>query len=218
MSISASSSVPAAAVAVSASESSVSAVSWGAIIAGAVAASALTLLMTLPVLAGPLVVVLGWMILLSNGGPLLGPLSGWIGRPRLLGSEAGMVIGIVHVVLPFVVLSLASVVRAIPESLLEAARSLGASRWAQFRLVMLPLATPGLLAAAIIALSLSMSSFIAPHYLGGPADLTLTTLVSQFVLATFNGQLAAMISMLLLVLMTALIGLMTLGTARWIRA
>jgi putative spermidine/putrescine transport system permease protein len=181
---------------------------------------ALTLAMTLPILAGPLVVVLGWMILLSDGGPMLEPLARWglIGRLQILGSETGMVIGIVHFVLPFVVLSLASVLRGIPEPLLEAAHSLGASPWQRFRAVTFPLSLPGILAATIIALSLSMSSFIAPHYLGGPADMTLTTLVAQFVLATYNGQLAAAVSVVLLVIMAAMILLLTATVSRLIRA
>jgi putative spermidine/putrescine transport system permease protein len=182
-------------------------------------AGTVALLATLPVLAGPLVVVLGWMILLSNGGPLLAPLTQWglIGHLRLLGSETGIVIGVTHFVLPFVVLTLASVVRGIPEPLLEAARSMGAGPVARFRLVLFPLALPGLVSAAIIAFSLSMSSFVAPHYLGGPADLTLTTLIAQFVMATFNGQLAAAASVVLLVAMAALIGLVTAGAARAMR-
>lgn len=179
----------------------------------------LALAMTLPVLAGPLVVVLGWMILLSDGGPLLHPLMQWglVGRLRLLGSETGIAIGVVHFVLPFVVLSMAATLRGIPPHLIEAARSLGASPWQRFRGVILPLSLPGLLSATIIALSLSMSSFIAPHYLGGPADLTLTTLVAQFVLATYNGQLAATVSVVLLVLMGALVFLLSAGAARWVR-
>lgn len=183
-------------------------------------AGTLSLLMTLPVLAGPLVVVLGWMILLSNGGPVLGPLVRWgvIGRVRWLGSETGIMIGVVHFVLPFVVLSLASVVRGLPTPLLEAAQSLGARPFTRFRLVVFPLALPGLVSAAIIAFSLSMSSFVAPHYLGGPADLTLTTLISQFVLATFNGQLAAAAATVLLVSMTVVIGVFTVGAARAVRA
>ncbi len=179
----------------------------------------LTLAMTLPVLAGPLVVVLGWMVLLSDGGPMLQPLRalGLIGPLRLLGSESGIVIGALHFVLPFVILSLTSAVRAIPADLSEAVRDLGASWWQEFLYLILPLSAPGLVASTVVALSLSMSSFVAPHYLGGPADLTLTTLVSQFILATYNGQLAATVSMILLVVMAALLALLTAGTARWLR-
>lgn len=182
-------------------------------------AGTLTLAMTLPVLSGPLVVVLGWMILLSDGGPMLRPLrSLGIGRLHLLGSETGIVIGIVHFILPFVVLSLASVIRAIPGHLIEAARSLGASPVQRFRRIVWPLSLPGVLSATIIAFSLATSSFIAPHYLGGAADLTLTTLVSQFVLATYNGELAAAASVVLLLAMAVLIFLLTALMSRAIRA
>jgi ABC-type spermidine/putrescine transport system permease subunit I len=178
----------------------------------------LSLAMTLPVLSGPLVVVLGWMILLSDGGPLLRPLGDiWGIKPHLLGSETGIVIGVVHFILPFVVLSLASVIRGIPAHLLEAARSLGASPLQRFGQVIVPLSLPGVLSATIIAFSLATSSFIAPHYLGGAADLTLTTLVAQFVLATYNGELAATASVLLLAIMAVTVFLLTRIVARMIK-
>ncbi len=180
-------------------------------------ASAVGLAMMLPVLSGPLVVVLGWMILLSDGGPLLAPLTPYIGRLRIVGSETGIIVGIVHFILPFTVISLASVLRLIPENLVEAARSLGATPLEIFRRVLLPLSLPGLLSAAIIGFSLAASSFIAPHYLGGPADVTLTALVAQFVLATFNGEMAAAVAVLLLVLMAAIIFLLSIAAARSVR-
>jgi ABC-type spermidine/putrescine transport system permease subunit I len=182
-------------------------------------AGALALAMTLPVLSGPLVVVLGWMILLSKGGPLLAPLENDLGivAPRILGTETGILIGVVHFVLPFVVLSLASLLRNIPEHLLEAARSLGASPFKRFTRVIWPLSLPGILSATIIAFSLGASSFVAPHYLGGPADLTLTTLVSQFVLATYNGEMAATASVVLLVVMAASVFFITNFVSRRIR-
>jgi putative spermidine/putrescine transport system permease protein len=177
-------------------------------------AATLSLAMTLPVLSGPLVVVLGWMILLSDGGPILARLP-FIPSP--LGTEAGMAIGIVHFILPFVVLSLAAALRGIPAALLEAANSLGANTWQRFTQVILPLSLQGILSATVIALSLSMSSFIAPHYLGGPSDLTLTTLVAQFVLATYNGQMAAAVSIILLIAMAALILALTVVLSRAVR-
>ena len=182
-------------------------------------AGAIALVMTLPVLSGPLVVVLGWMILLSRGGPLLAPLADLgIVPPRLLGTEYGILIGTVHFVLPFVVLSLASLLRDIPEPLLEAAQSLGATPLQRFRRVVWPLSLPGVLSAMVIAFSLGASSFVAPHYLGGPADLTLTTLVSQFVLATYNGEMAATVSVILLVVMAAVVFAMTALVARRVPA
>lgn len=182
------------------------------------ASGALSLGMTLPVLSGPLVIVLGWMILLSDGGPLFRPLRDLgLPRPGILGSEVGIVVGMVHFLIPFVVLSLASVLRAIPPPVIEAARSLGAKPWQRFYAVILPLSLPGVLSAVLIAFSLSTSAFIAPHYLGGVADLTLTTLVSQFVMSTFNGELAAAASMVLLVIVALAVFAMTVLLSRWTR-
>jgi ABC-type spermidine/putrescine transport system permease subunit I len=181
-------------------------------------AGALAMAMTLPVLSGPLVVVLGWMILISKGGPILAPLASLgIVPPRILGTEAAIVIGTVHFALPFVVLSLASLLRAIPDYLLEAARSLGASPWQRFCQVIWPLSLPGVLSATIISFSLGASAYISPHYLGGPADMTLTTLIAQFVLATYNGQMAATASVILLIVMAAVIFLLTSIVSRRIR-
>ena len=182
------------------------------------AAGTLALGMTLPVLAGPLVVVLGWMILLSDGGPLFQPLRQWgLPRPGLLGSEAGILVGMTHFLLPFVVLSLASVLRAIPDPLIEAARSLGASPWQRFTAVILPLSLPGVLSAVLIAFSLATGAYITPHYLGGVADLTLTMLVTQFVLATFNAELAAAASMVLLLLVAIATFALAFTLSRWTR-
>jgi len=175
--------------------------------------------LTFPILAGPLTVVLGWMALLADGGPFLGPLveAGLIGRPRLLGSEVGVVISLVQFVLPFTVLTLYTGLRQIQAPMHEAARSLGAGALARFLHVTLPLSLPSVLSASIITFSLAASSFISPHYLGGAGQLTLTTLVSQFIMATFNAELAAAAAGLLLLLMLASVVALTAAIGRFIR-
>lgn len=176
--------------------------------------------LTFPILAGPLVVVLGWMILLSDGGPLIRPLVrlGLTGPLRLLGTETAIVVGLVHFTLPFVVLTLFAVLKEIPHDLLEAARSLGAGRIQVMRRVVWPLSLPGVVSAALIAFSLAASSYVSPHYLGGATQLTLTTLVAQFILATFNSELAAAAATMLLVVMAVVIFGFTKATARAVRA
>src|SRR5258706_6101836 len=176
--------------------------------------------MTFPILAGPLVVVLGWMILLSDGGPLIRPLVrlGLVGPLRLLGTESAVVVGLVHFTLPFVVLTLFSVLRRIPRDAVEAARSLGANTLAVLWHVVWPLSLPGVISAALIAFSLAASSYVSPHYLGGPAQLTPTPLIAQFILATFNSELAGAAAAMLLVLMAIIIFGFTKLTARAIRA
>lgn len=175
--------------------------------------------MTFPILAGPLVVVLGWMILLSDGGPVLRPLIqlGLVGPLRLLGTQTAVVIGLVHFVLPFVVLTLYSSLKQIPADTLEAARSLGAGRIQVLRHVVWPLSLPGVVSATLIAFSLAASSFVSPHYLGGATQLTLTTLVAQFILSTFNTEMAGAAAIMLVTLMALIIFSFTKLTAKAVR-
>ena len=174
---------------------------------------------TFPILAGPLVVALGWMSLLPDGGPVFGPLvrAGLIAPPRLLGTELAVVISLVQFTLPFAMLTLFTALRQIQPQLYEAAASLGAGPVRSFLRVTLPLSLPGVLATAIIVFSLAASSYISPHYLGGAAELTLTTLVAQFVLATYNGPLAAASAIVLLVLMVIVIAALSKIFGRMIR-
>jgi ABC-type spermidine/putrescine transport system permease subunit I len=169
--------------------------------------------LTFPILAGPLVVILGWMALLPNRGPIFGPLVrwGWMSPPNLLGTEAAVLVSLVQFMLPFAILTLYTSLKQIPRDLYEAANSLGAGPVQGFLHVTLPLSLPGVLSSAIIVFSLGASSYISPHYLGGAAELTLTTLIAQFILATYNSPLAAASAILLLGVMVAcMLGLVAL--------
>jgi putative spermidine/putrescine transport system permease protein len=159
--------------------------------------------LTFPILAGPLVVILGWMALLPGRGPLFGPLVRWglISPPRIIGTEAAVLISLVHFLLPFAILTLYTTIKQIPRELYEAAESLGAGSMRAFRDVTLPLSLPGLLSTTIILFSLGASSYISPHYLGGAGELTLTTLIAQFILSTYNSPLAGAAAILLLIVM-----------------
>ena len=163
--------------------------------------------LTFPILAGPLVVILGWMALLPASGPVFGPLVRWglIARPHVIGTDAAVVVSLVQFLLPFAILTLYTAIRQIPADLYEAAESLGAGPLREFRDVTLPLSLPAVLSTAIILFSLGASSYISPHYLGGAADLTLTTLIGQFILATYNSPLAGAAAILLLLVMLACI-------------
>lgn len=167
--------------------------------------------LTFPILAGPLAVVLGWMALLTDGGPLFGPLiaMGLIGPQKILGSSTAVIIGMVQFVLPFAVLTLYTAITRIPAQISEAAASLGANGFKRFAQVTLPMSAPGLISASVISFSLSASSYVAPYYLGGPSQQTLTTLVSQFILATYNSQLAAATAVVLLGVMVVATALIT---------
>jgi putative spermidine/putrescine transport system permease protein len=159
--------------------------------------------LTFPILAGPLVVILGWMALLPGHGPLFGPLVRWglIKPPRIIGTDAAVLVSLVQFLLPFAILTLYTSIRQIPRELYEAAESLGAGSLRKFCDVTLPLSIPGVLSTSIILFSLGASSYISPHYLGGAADLTLTTLIGEFILATYNAPLAGAAAILLLLVM-----------------
>jgi ABC-type spermidine/putrescine transport system permease subunit I len=174
---------------------------------------------TFPILTGPLVVALGWMSLLPDGGPVFGPLvrAGLIAPPRLLGTQFAVLISLVQFTLPFAMLTLFTALRQIPPQLYEAAASLGAGPLWSFLRVTLPLSLPGVLSTAIIVFSLAASSYISPHYLGGASELTLTTLIAQFVLATYNSPLAAASAIMLLTLMVIVIASLTKVFGRMIR-
>jgi ABC-type spermidine/putrescine transport system permease subunit I len=169
--------------------------------------------LTFPILAGPLVVILGWMALLPAHGPLFGPLVRWglIAPPRIIGTDTAVLISLVQFMLPFAILTLYTTIKQIPRELYEAAGSLGAGSLRKFRDVTLPLSMPGVLSTSIILFSLGASSYISPHYLGGAANLTLTTLIGQFILATYNDALASAAAILLLLIMVfCMVGLVLL--------
>ena len=176
--------------------------------------------LTFPILTGPLVVVLGWMALLPDRGPIFGPLvaAGLIAPPRLLGTQTAVVISLVQFTLPFTILTMFTAVRQIPPVLYEAAKSLGAGPSRTFTRITLPLSLPGLLSSAIITFSLSASSYISPHYLGGAAELTLTTVIAQFVLATYNSPFASAAAVMLLLITLCFILLLSWPLRRATRA
>ncbi len=133
--------------------------------------SALIILVVFPLLVGNLVRTAGWMAVMGNRGfvnqLLLG--LGLIDEPlEILYTPTAVVIGIIAVVLPFMTLSLQSVLEQIDPSLEEAAGNLGARPFTAFRRVVLPLAMPGVIAGTVLVFILCMNAYATPVLLGGP--------------------------------------------------
>jgi len=129
------------------------------------------MLVVLPLFVGNAVRAAGWMTLLGSKGALNATLLalGLIAAPlEIMFSETAVVIGIIAVNLPYVVLTLQSVLEGVPREVEEAAFSLGANPWAMFRRVLLPLLLPGLIAGAILCFILAMNAYATPVLLGGP--------------------------------------------------
>ena len=167
---------------------------------------ALTVIILAPLLINVVVRTYAWRVILANGdnGVLNWTLAHFgIGPVQLLYTEWAIVIGSVHVFLPMMVLPLSAALGKINPAVEEAARTLGASSWAVFRRVTLPLSVPGLAVGCTLVFSLTASSFVTPALLGGNFAKMLGTLVEEQILVVFDWPFGAAIATLLTVLVMA---------------
>jgi putative spermidine/putrescine transport system permease protein len=131
----------------------------------------LIMLVVLPLFVGNAVRAAGWMTLFGSRGFLNVTLMqlGVINEPlEIMFTESAVVAGIIAVNLPYMVLTLQSVIEGINRNVEEAAFSLGAPPMTMFRRVLLPLSLPGILAGTILTFILSMNAYATPVLLGGP--------------------------------------------------
>jgi putative spermidine/putrescine transport system permease protein len=161
----------------------------------------LTMLVLLPFWTSALVRTTAWVILLQPNGVLntLLMASGLTARPiAFVYNLAGVLIGMTHVLMPFVVLPLTASLRALDTSLLQAAEGLGAGSWTVIRRVMLPLVRPGLVAGTLIVFMSALGYYVTPALMGGPAQTMITQLIEFNIDSQLNWGLAAALSVLLL--------------------
>jgi putative spermidine/putrescine transport system permease protein len=169
-----------------------------------------------PMLTGIVVRTFAWMTLLADRGVINTTLTwlGFIEKPLpLMYGEFGVVIGLVHIYVPFMVLTLVGVIGRIDPALEEAARNLGAGRPRTFLEVTLPLSLPGILAGSLLVFALAISAYVTPVLLGGGNVLTLPMLIYQQVSASFNlgfagalGVVLLAVSLMLVVAYNAILG------------
>ena len=145
-----------------------------------------------PLLVSVIVRTFGWLILLGSNGLVDNLLQAvGISGAALLHTEAAVVAGLANVLLPFLVLSVATSLQAIDPAVPLAAASLGASPWRTFRTVTVPLTLPGILSGLLIVFSLASSSFVTPALLGGSNYKVLSTMVYQQAMVLQNWPFAA---------------------------
>lgn len=157
----------------------------------------------MPFAANELVRIVSWVIFLSPAGPLSGALQilPWVDGPiSLVKNRTGVLIGLVHVLLPFFVLTAYSATRAVDMRLVQAAASLGARPLTAFLSIFVPLAAPGLAAATLLVFVLSLGYYATPAALGAPSDTVLPTLIATRVRDTVDWGQAAALGVLLLAL------------------
>jgi ABC-type spermidine/putrescine transport system permease subunit I len=155
----------------------------------------------LPLWISVLVRTFAWMLLLERNGPvnrfLLG--SGLTDQPLpLLFNQGGVLIRMVHVLMPYAVIPIYAALIRIEPDLLMASEGLGASRFTTFRRVLLPLSLRGVATAATFVFLLSLGFFITPALLGGSASITLSILIESLVNDRLDWPLAAAASFVLL--------------------
>ena len=169
------------------------------------------LLIVLPFWSNALVRIFSWtMVLRPNG--LIDAALHWVfpEAPHLdiLFSFPAVVIGLVHSYLPYMILTCYISLQAIDDSLMEAARSLGAQGWTVLRRVILPLSLPGVISGAVLIFVPVIGSFMEPRILGGKDAIMLGPIIEGQFNTAFNWPLGAalsftMLAIVLLILLAA---------------
>lgn len=166
-------------------------------------ANLLLILVLLPFWTSLLVRTSSWIVLLQGQGVLNNVLvaMGIVDtdqRLELIYNNTGTIIVMTHVLLPFMVLPLYSVMRMVNPAYVRAARSLGATSWTAFRRIYLPLTLPGVAAGSLLVFILAVGYYITPALVGG-ADGQLISNMIQYHLGASNWSLAAAMAFILLV-------------------
>jgi len=164
----------------------------------------------LPLWISVLVRTFSWMLLLERNGPInrLVVASGLADQPlALLFNHTAVLIGMVHVLLPYAVLPIYAALVRIDPGLLRASEGLGASGLTTFLRVLLPLSLSGIATAATFTFLLALGFFVTPALLGGASSLTLSMLIDSFVSERLNWPLASAASVVLLTAALAVVAI-----------
>ncbi|MCR9220120.1 MAG: ABC transporter permease [Alphaproteobacteria bacterium] len=162
----------------------------------------LLLIVLLPFWTSLLVRTLSWMVIFQRQGVLNGVLLDLgllTDNLQLLRTRTAVYVSMVHILLPFMVLPLYSVMKKIPRTYVMAAESLGAGRLRALATVYFPQTAPGLAAGAVLVLTLALGFYITPMLLGGGGDQMVSYFVATYVNESLNwGTAAALAGWLML--------------------
>lgn len=164
-------------------------------------ANILLILVLLPFWTSVLVRIAAWIVLLQNNG-LVNRFLMWIGLTDtpipLLFNRVGVIIAMVHILLPFAILPLYSVMKSVPPNYLRAAISLGSAPFAAFVRVYLPQTYPGVAAGGLLVFITSIGYYVTPALLGGAGDQMLSYYVAQYTNVEVNWGMACALGGVLL--------------------
>ncbi len=164
-------------------------------------ANVLMILVLVPFWTSILVRVAAWIVLLQSEGLVNHALIDMhlIDKPlALLFNRVGVIISMVHILLPFMILPLYSVMTSVPPTYLRAAVSLGSPPLTAFFRVYVPQTYPGIGAGALLVFILSIGYYVTPALLGGPTDQMLSYYIAQYTNVTVNWGMACALGALLL--------------------
>ena len=165
-----------------------------------------------PLLTGVVVRSFAWLIILGKNGILNSTLMGLgiISEPfAMLYTQGSVIVAMVYLFTPLMILTLVGVLENIPDDLIQASASLGASPGGTFRQVVFPLAVPGLIVGAVLVFTGSFTSYATPQLLGGEKQMVMGTLMYQQAMVNFDWVSASTIATIMVVITIAIVLLMT---------
>ena len=164
----------------------------------------LLLLLILPFWVSFIIRTLSWIHIMGNQGAINGVLQwlGFVDEPiSMMFNEFAVIVGFIHVFLPFMILNVYVSLDGVDKNLEPAARTLGCTPWQAFREVTLPLSLPGLGAGSLLVFVLTAGSYVTPLILGGPGDFLFGNLIYDAVITELNWPMGATLSFALLVIL-----------------
>ena len=173
-----------------------------------------------PFLVSAVVRSYGWMVLLGSKGLVNQLLTGLglIEKPlKMLNTEFAVIVGMIHLLIPYMVLALLGVLQSIDPNVEYAAYSLGANPLQTFAKVVFPLSTPGIISGCVLVFTMSMTSYVTPKLLGGSKFRMMATMVVQEINVSFDWGAAAAISYILLAVILIIQLLVTLSTGKYMK-
>lgn len=172
-------------------------------------ANLLMILVLLPFWTSLLVRTSAWKVMLQQQGVVNDTLV-WLGlvaddsRLALINNQTGTIIAMTHILLPFMILPLYSVMKTIPPTYLRAAKSLGATNWTAFWRVYFPQSVPGIGAGSILVFILSIGYYITPELVGGTTGTFISNRIAYHISSSLNWGLAAALGAILLAVVLGL--------------
>ncbi|MCQ1768390.1 ABC transporter permease [Neorhizobium galegae] len=159
------------------------------------------LLVTMSFWTSFLVRTYSWMVLLGNNGPLIAFLEmiGFDKPPQLLFTRFSSTLAMVHILAPYMIMNIYTVMKKIDPALIRSAESLGARGWSLFRHVYLPLTAPGIANGSILVFVICLGFYVTPVLLGSPREQMIAGLIGHQIEEFLAFGLGSAMAMILLV-------------------